>query len=299
MRPVMRTTATVAATMVPAVVSTVAPTLAASVVPTMVAVAPTLVASVVPAMVAVVPALVASVVSAVVTTLVASVVPTIVRPMIAIVFGSVARAFTVIVTRVVIAALIGRSFITATNFDVRLDLRIDLDVMIVVLTVVDVDVTAGVDSVVVATDIVRTARGCTVGKRPIGIPVAITGKLRIAPLHAAVSAASPAGGLALLADLLDAAGQVAARRGQNREDCLESLKRVGECLHDRLDPTNPLGDPAGDLFRSNRSRRAQREDNLSNHFEARHDNVRDRAHDRVVNVIDRIGNLRQRRTKCA
>ena len=248
MRPVVRTTATMVATMVPAVVASVVPTLVPAVVPTLVRTMLTVVPTLVRTMLTVVP------------TLVASVVPTIVRPVIAIVFGSVARAFTVIVavvTRVMIAALVGRLFIATTNFDVRLDLRIDLNVMIIVLTVVNVDVTAGVDPVVVATDIVRTARGCTVGKRPIGIPVAITGKLRITPLHTAVSAASPARGLALLTDLLDATGQVTARGGQDGEDCLESLKRIGERLHDRLDPTNPLGDPAGNLLRSNRSRRAQ------------------------------------------
>ena len=77
---------------------------------------------------------------------------------------------------------------------------------IVVLAVVDVDITAGVDSVVVATDIVRATRGCTVRIRPIGIPVTIAGKPRSTRSHTALSAASAARCLALLADLLDAAG---------------------------------------------------------------------------------------------
>ena len=62
-----------------------------------------------------------------------------------------------------------------------------------------------------------------------------------------LAAAAAAGGLALLADVLDAAGQVLADGGHDGVDRHDGLNGFHEDIEYRADESDPLGDLTGNL----------------------------------------------------
>ena len=69
----------------------------------------------------------------------------------------------------------------------------------------------------------------------------------LAALAVSLAAAAAAGGLALLADVLDAAGQVLADGGHDGVDRHDGLNGFHEDIQDRTDEADPLGDLTSNL----------------------------------------------------
>ncbi|SDR76402.1 hypothetical protein SAMN04489715_0996 [Schaalia meyeri] len=187
-----------------------------------------------------------------------------------------------------------RSLVTAID----IDSWVVFGVVIIVSTIVD-------GAVVIAADVTRSGHtaGLTITDSAV-IPV-IAIRRTVTPSSStcgrliAATAAAPAGSLALLANLLRVASQIAASRRQHGENCLKGFEGVGEDLQDRPDARRPLRDLRGDLCCRNRRRGTKRHKDFCNHLEAGHNDVRNRADDGIVNVVNRVGDFVQSLTECA
>ena len=201
---------------------------------------------------------------------------------------------TLVVTATIMAATIVVGF-TATPVNMGLDAGVNLNVA--VFAIVDVAV---VDGAIVVTAnncaaVVSANRGATGGATvscttATGTAVATGGATR----RAAFAAATAAGRLALLADVLDAASQVITSRGHDGVDGLDRLEGVHKDLEDRFDASDPLRSLTSHLGCRHGRREAERADLFRYDFETRDNDIRDSAHDGVVDIVDRVRDLGQR-----
>ena len=147
---------------------------------------------------------------------------------------------TLVITATIMAATVVVGF-TATPVNMGLDAGVNLNVAvfaIVDVTVVDgaIVVTANNCAAVVAANRGATG-GATVSRATAtSTAVATGGTAR----RAAFAAATTAGRLALLADVLDAASQVITSRCHDSVDCHDRLEGVHEDLEDRFNTIDPL-----------------------------------------------------------
>ena len=194
---------------------------------------------------------------------------------------------------VVVAATIVVGF-TAAPVNMGLDAGVNLNVA--VFAIVDVTV---VDGAIVVTAnncaaVVSANRGATGGATvsratATGTAIATGGAAR----RAAFAAATAAGRLALLADVLDAPSQVTTSRGHDGVDGLDRLEGAHEDLEDRFNTIDPLRGLASHLGRRRGRREAERADLFRGDLETRDNDIRDSAHDRVVDIVDRVRDLGQ------
>ena len=197
---------------------------------------------------------------------------------------------TLVVTATIMAATIVVGF-TATPVNMGLDAGVNLNVA--VFAIVDVTV---VDGAIVVTAnncaaVVSANRGATVSRATAtGTAVATGGAAR----RAAFAAATAAGCLALLADVLDATSQVITSRGHDGVDGLDRLEGVHKDLEDRLDASDPLGSLTSHLGCRHGRRETERADFFRDDLETRDNDIRDSAHDGVVDIVNRVRDLGQR-----
>ena len=200
---------------------------------------------------------------------------------------------TLVITATIMAATVMVGF-TATPVNMGLDAGVNLNVAvfaIVDVTVVDgaIVVTANNCAAVVSANGGATG-GATVSRATAtGTAVATGGAAR----RAAFAAATAAGRLALLADVLDAPSQVTTSRGHDGVDGLDRLEGAHEDLEDRFNTIDPLRGLASHLGRRRGRREAERADLFRGDLETRDNDIRDSAHDRVVDIVDRVRDLGQ------
>ena len=200
---------------------------------------------------------------------------------------------TLVITATIMAATVMVGF-TATPVNMGLDAGVNLNVA--VFAIVDVTV---VDGAIVVTAnncaaVVSANRGATGGATvsratATGTAIATGGAAR----RAAFAAATAAGRLALLADVLDAPSQVTTSRGHDGVDGLDRLEGAHEDLEDRFNTIDPLRGLASHLGRRRGRREAERADLFRGDLETRDNDIRDSAHDRVVDIVDRVRDLGQ------
>ena len=201
---------------------------------------------------------------------------------------------TLVVTATIMAATIVVGF-TAAPVNMGFDAGVNLNVA--VFAIVDVTV---VDGAIVVTAnncaaVVSANRGATGGATvsratATGTAVATGGAAR----RAAFAAATAAGCLALLADVLDATSQVITSRGHDGVDGLDRLEGVHKDLEDRLDASDPLGSLTSHLGCRHGRRETERADFFRDDLETRDNDIRDSAHDGVVDIVNRVRDLGQR-----
>ena len=198
-----------------------------------------------------------------------------------------------LVATLMVAATVVVGF-TATPVNMGLDAGVNLNVAvfaIVDVTVVDgaIVVTANNCAAVVSANGGATG-GATVSRATAtGTAIATGGAAR----RAAFAAATAAGRLALLADVLDAPSQVTTSRGHDGVDGLDRLEGAHEDLEDRFNTIDPLRGLASHLGRRRGRREAERADLFRGDLETRDNDIRDSAHDRVVDIVDRVRDLGQ------
>ena len=208
---------------------------------------------------------------------------------------------TLVVATLVVATLVATIVVrtimvgfTAAPVNMGLDAGVNLNVT--VFAIVDVTV---VDGAIVVTAnncaaVVSANRGATGGATvsratATGTAIATGGAAR----RAAFAAATAAGRLALLADVLDAPSQVTTSRGHDGVDGLDRLEGAHEDLEDRFNTIDPLRGLASHLGRRRGRREAERADLFRGDLETRDNDIRDSAHDRVVDIVDRVRDLGQ------
>ena len=231
------------------------------------------------------------VITVVVTTLVITVVVTL---MVATLVVTATIMAATIMAATIMAATIVVGF-TATPVNMGFDAGVNLNVA--VFAIVDVTV---VDGAIVVTAnncaaVVSANRGATGGATvsratATGTAVATGGAAR----RAAFAAATAAGRLALLADVLDATSQVMTCRGHDGVDGLDCLEGVHKDLEDRLDASDPLGSLTSHLGCRHGRRETERADFFRDDLETRDNDIRDSAHDGVVDIVNRVRDLGQR-----
>ena len=230
----------------------------------------------------------------VITVVVATLVITVVVTTLVITVVVALMVATLVVTATIMAATIVVGF-TATPVNMGLDAGVNLNVAvfaIVDVTVVDgaIVVTANNCAAVVSANRGATG-GATVSRATATRTTVATGG---AARRAAFAAATAAGCLALLADVLDATSQVITSRGHDGVDGLDRLEGVHKDLEDRLDASDPLGSLTSHLGCRHGRRETERADFFRDDLETRDNDIRDSAHDGVVDIVNRVRDLGQR-----
>ena len=163
--------------------------------------------------------------------------------------------------------------------DINLGAELDIGVDFRVIVLLDIDVTVHDGAVVIAVDVHVSS---------------VAQLVAFAALAVSLAAAAAAGGLALLADVLDAAGQVLADGGHDGVDRHDGLNGFHEDIQDRADESDPLGDLAGNLRFGDGSRKAPGAYDFDRCGNTAADDIADGAHDGVVDAVDGVCHLRER-----
>ena len=177
-----------------------------------------------------------------------------------------------VIVAVTIATVVMVVLFLALVFDIDFGAELDIGVDFRVFVFLDIDVTVHDGAVVIAIDVHVSS-------------------VAHATLAVSLAAAAAAGGLALFADVLDAAGQVLADGGHDGVDRHDGPNGFHEDLEDRLNEADPLGDLTGDLRFGDGSCDTSGEDNLHRCGNTAANNIADGAHDSVVDAIDGVRHL--------